>query len=175
MVHSFNYPARIKLNNVALFGEKESIDTIHDDLLLLRIIKDVSFSYLSINQKENYTLVSLTRYRETVPRFVIILPYQYQDKFIDYLSHCSEENPDKTFDFHYSHPTLLDALPAIDINVQVWDAIDSNNLQRIRRVLKSPLQLPILSDDIENTTHLGQDSTSSNNRHTSHIRICFHS
>ena len=64
---------------------------------------------------------------------------------------------------------------ALLVVVQVWDAIDSNNLQRIRRVLKSPLQLPILSDDIENTTHLGQDSTSSNNRHTSHIRICFHS
>ena len=171
MVHSFNYPARLKLVNVALFGEKESIDTIHKDLFLLRIIKDVSFSHLSINHGESYTLIALTRYKETEPSFVIILPYEYQEKFIDYLSTRSEEHPDTTFDFHYPNPILMGDLPSIDISVQ---AKGNSSLQKIREALRFPLQLPSVSDDIENTSSLYQDSSSSNDPRTSHICICFH-
>lgn len=175
MVYSFNFPVRVKLHNVALFGEKDSIDTIHEQSFLLRIIKDVSFSCLSINKEERYALISLTRYKESEPRFVIILPYEYQNEFIDYLSSCSEKNPDKFFDFHYPDPILMGALPAIDISVEAKDSNDIDNLQKIRKALKFPLQLPNVSDDTENTPCLYQDSTSSNNPHTSHICICFHS
>ena len=173
MVHSFNYPARIKLNNVALFGEKESIDTIHDDLFLLRIIKDVSFSYLSFS-KERYLLVSLSRYKEKNHKFVIVIPGEYEEKFVSCLfSTISGQNI--SFDFHYSHPTLLDALPAIDISVQEQDVNGNNNLHTIRKLLQFPLQLPILSDDIENKHSFDDCNSDTNVFHTSHIRICFHS
>ena len=173
MVYSFNFPVRVKLHNVALFGEKDCIDTLHNQSFLLRIIKDVSFSRVNI-EKDKYLMVLLTRYKEKQPRFVILIPSEYEERFIDCLpSEASVKNI--SFDFHYPNPTLSDVLPANDTISQEQDANDNNNLHTIHKLLQSPLLLPSVADDIENKYLIDDCSSDANVFHTSHIHFCFHS
>lgn len=175
----FSSPIRVKVKNVALYGDKEQIDTIDKGEYLLRNIGQITTIELINSDGKKSLGVLLSRLNQEVPRFLIIIPCL--SLFNDYLeARMYSEDVDYPFTFNYDDSIQ----PVLSTNqiISCSNCVRTPDmLPTIQKLFSSPIQtpsLPLLQSDSPNyTTPIGHTASDTHSaiRQSSSIKLCFHS
>lgn len=175
----FSSPIRVKVKNVALYGDKEQIDTIDKGEYLLRNIGQITTIELINSDGKKSLGVLLSRLNQEVPRFLIIIPCL--SLFNDYLeARRYSEDVDYPFTFNYEDSIQ----PVLSTNQIISCSTDEKSLHMkpiIQQLFASPIQTPNLSPlqndnpDYTSSTFCTPSDIRSSNSQMSSIKLCFHS
>lgn len=175
----FSTPIRVKVKNVALYGDKEQIDTIDKGEYLLRNIGQITTIKLTSYDYNEHLGVLLSRVNQGTPRFLIVIPYP--SLFNDYLENrMYSEDVDYPFTFNYEDSIQ----PVLSTNqiISCSNCVRTPDmLPTIQKLFSSPIQTPSLpllrSDSPDYTSPIGHTASDTHSaiRQSSSIKLCFHS